>query len=201
MRRLIGLTGNLASGKSTVAKILSELGVPTIDADAVSREVTKKGSSVLADIAKAFGANVLTSSGELDRTALREIVFKDASKRKRLEALLHPLIKKRSDELVEAFFESGCDIVVYEAALLYEAGRDKDFDGILVVLAPTDQQIERLRKRDPSLSEQTASQILGAQLSQEKKATRARWTINNDGTLDDLRQKIQHWLQQLRSEG
>lgn len=195
--KIIGLTGNVASGKSTVAKLLSEAQVAVVDADQVAREAVVPGSDALKKIVKTFGNDLLGPTGELDRTKLRERVFKDDALRKKLENILHPAIQKLSLAHFERLMKQGAKLIVYEASLLVEAGRHRDFDGLLVVTSPKALQIKRLLLRDPSLSEKTAERILAAQMPQEQKAAQADWVIENTGTLDHLRIKVNDWLKEV----
>jgi dephospho-CoA kinase len=195
--KIIGLTGNIASGKSTVAGLLSALGIAVVDADQIAREAVKPGTKALEKITKNFGDDLLLSNGELNRTKLRERVFKDDAARRKLESLLHPAIQKLSELEFERLKKQGAKLIIYEASLLIEAGRYKDFDGILVVICPKEIQLQRLRERDHSLSEKTAEQILSAQMPAEQKAAHADWTITNDGTIDQLRTKVQNWLKEV----
>jgi dephospho-CoA kinase len=184
---LIGLTGGIASGKSTVAKLLASFGAETIDADQVARDVVVKGSIGLEAVVAAFGAGVLTADGELDRQALGRIVFADPAKRIALEAILHPLIKARTSKL---FSESQSAIVVYAVPLLVEANVDYPFDMILTVEASEQIQLERiLRSRGLSLSEAVAR--VGAQASRAERADRADYVVDSSGTLAQLEAQVQ----------
>jgi len=184
---LIGLTGGIASGKSTVAKLLASFGAETIDADQVARDVVVKGSIGLEAVVAAFGAGVLTADGELDRQALGRIVFADPAKRVALEAILHPLIKARTSKL---FSESQSAIVVYAVPLLVEANVDYPFDMILTVEASEQIQLERiLRSRGLSLSEAVAR--VGAQASRAQRADRADYVVDSSGTLAQLEAQVQ----------
>lgn len=193
--RVIGLTGNMASGKSTVARLLSELGVPVIDADQVAREVTGPGTPALKQITAEFGQNLVDDSGHLDRAALRAIAFKGELSRKKLEAILHPAIGARSRELFEEHLARGAKLVVYEASLLVETGRHTDFDGLLVVTTKPELQAARALARDATLSAEIAAKMISAQLSQEEKARHATWVIKNEGTLEELRAQVKEWLE------
>ncbi len=184
---LIGLTGGIASGKSTVAKLLASFGAETIDADQVARDVVVKGSEGLKAVVAAFGAGVLTADGELDRQALGRIVFADPAKRIALEAILHPLIKARTSKL---FSESQSAIVVYAVPLLVEANVDYPFDMILTVEASEQIQLERIiRSRGLSMSEALAR--VGAQASRAQRAERADYVVDSSGTLLQLEAQVQ----------
>lgn len=193
--RVIGLTGNIACGKSTVARLLGELGVPVVDADAVAREVTSRGAPALEAIVREFGQAVLDESGALDRKAMREVVFKDEARRKKLESILHPAIQARSRELISQHLKAGKPVVVYEAALLVETGRDREFDGLLVVTCDAETQKERLIERDSGMSAELAEQLAASQLSQDEKARRATWVIENNDSMLELQKKVRAWFE------
>lgn len=195
-KKIIGLTGNLACGKSTVARLLRELGVVVVDADAVSREVTAPGAPLLKKIASAFGVQVLSADGALDRAKLRELAFQNDDNRKKLEAILHPAIRKRSQTLFEQAFEQGAPAVVYEAALLIETGQTGDFAGILLVTCLPAHQLERAQARDATLSPELARKMLAAQTPQPEKIRQATWVLENNGTVEELRVKVRNWAVQ-----
>ncbi|MBI3542321.1 MAG: dephospho-CoA kinase [Deltaproteobacteria bacterium] len=191
--RVIGLTGNVSCGKSTVARFLSELGVPVIDADQIAREVTSRGAPALTELVSLFGDAILDDDGELDRRAVRKLVFSDPLKRQALESVLHPAIQARSFEITAKYFESGKPVVVYEAALIAEAGRASDFDGLLVVRCSPARQRERLLAREGGMPAELADQMIKAQMPQAEKAKLATWIIDNDGTPDELRAAVKRW--------
>jgi len=149
---LIGLTGGIAAGKSTVAKRWVEQGAFEVDADDVAREVVRVSSPGLLQVVQAFGDEVLTESGELNRAALAKIVFESSEKRLLLNSILHPLIKERTKQLLSVFNDEA--IVIYSVPLLVEAAVDHDFDLVVTVEAPEDAQLKRLTEiRGLSLSE------------------------------------------------
>ncbi|MGE4234005.1 MAG: TIGR01777 family oxidoreductase [Bacteriovoracia bacterium] len=202
-RRMIGLTGNIACGKSTVAKTLLELGIPVIDADAISREVSAKGEEGYRKIVKEFGEEVLDkdgpNAGEINRAKLRELVFESETKenRRKLEALLHPLIIGKSREKAQKYFDEGHNIVVLEASLMVEAKSYRDLDGVLLVTCPSDKQMQNLLKRNPDLSEDLATKMINSQLSQEEKRKVSTWVIENTGTIEELQEKTRIWLKEI----
>ena len=185
MPRVIGLTGGIASGKSAAADVLRGLGVPVVDADRVAREVVAPGQPALAAIREEFGDGVIGADGRLDRAALAKVVFGDAAHRRRLEAITHPAIGARSGEQMRAHFEAGHDVVVYEASLLVETGRHRDFDALLVVTAPQADKLARLRARD-GIDEAAARARLEAQLPDSDKVAVADAVIDNSGDLEAL---------------
>ena len=194
--RIIGLTGNVACGKSTVAKFLREKGIPVIDADHVACEVTASSATVLARILTEFGKEVLDAAGGLSRQSLREVIFRDAGKRRKLEAILHPEIRKRSAELIHALVKKQTPTVIYEAPLLIEAGQLKEFEGLLLVTCPRELQKRRLLARDSDTTPALADQMIDAQMPQEEKRKRASWVIENAGTEEQLRSQVLTWVRQ-----
>ncbi len=183
---LVGLTGNIATGKSTVAKMLEELGATVIDADALVHELQRKGTSVYDDIVAAFGAGILDRAGEIDRKALGAIVFADAAQLRKLESIVHPAVLIESMRRIS---EATTPVAVYEAIKLIEAGRVEMFDALWVVTARSDAQVRRLM-RDRQMSEAEARQRVEAQPPQSEKVTRATVVIDNSGTLEDTRRQV-----------
>lgn len=187
--KLYGLTGGIASGKSTVARELRALGATVVDADAVAREVVQPGMPAANDIQKRW-PHVFADDGTLDRKALGELVFDDIDALTELEAMIHPRIADRSAGLLSEARERGEPIAFYEAALIVERNLDEAFDGLVVVSLPEAQQVQRLMARD-ALDEKAARQRLNAQLSLEKKLERATDIIDNAGSEDDTRAQVQ----------
>jgi dephospho-CoA kinase len=188
----IGLTGGIASGKSTVSQRFAELGVPVIDADVASRNVVQPGTPGLAQVVQRFGASVLDADGRLDRRALRNLIFKDSSLRQALDAILHPLI--RADMEREAAQAQG-PYLIMAIPLLVEGGSSDRLDRVLVVDADETLQIQRLRARDAS-SEDEARAILGSQASRAARLTQADDVLLNTGTVADLRQAVERLHEQ-----
>lgn len=194
--RLFGLTGGIASGKSVVARIFRENGVPVVDADEVAREVVEPGTPGLAKIVAEFGEGVLTSDGTLDRKALGAIVFDDANKRALLNGILHPAIAAKSAEHFARLGESN-PLVCYDAALIVERGLADMFRPLVVVAAPRELQRERLRARD-GLTAEEADARLDAQAPVEAKIAAADIVIHNDGTLQTLNERALSALADVR---
>lgn len=184
----IGLTGGIASGKSTVAELFAALGVPVIDTDVIAREVVEPGEPGLAAIRDAFGAEVLTPDGRLDRRRLREIVFADAAKRRRLESILHPLIRERTLARLAAVRNAPYAIVV--VPLLVETDFGKLVDRVLVVDVPVDAQLERLASRD-GIDRAAAEAMVAAQASRETRLAHADDVIDNAGDLAATRAQVE----------
>ncbi len=196
--KLIGLTGNIACGKSAVAAILRKLGAPVIDADQVSRDVTAPGTAGLRSVISAFGEEILDANDQLDRKKLRALVFADPQKRKQLEAILHPLITAESLERAMDAFDQNQKLVIYEAPLLVETGRDKDLHGLICVICKPEIQLKRLMDRDQiPLAE--ARQFIASQAPQELKMKRATWVIENNGSLEALQEKTTKLWHQLNT--
>jgi dephospho-CoA kinase len=184
---IIGLTGNIATGKSTVAKMLEELGATVIDADALVHELQRQGTSVFDDIVAAFGPGILDRAGEIDRKALGSIVFADPEKLRTLESIVHPAVLIESARRI---LEAPTPILVYEAIKLIEAGRTEMCDALWVVTARSDVQLQRLLS-DRHMSEAEAQQRIEAQPSQSDKIKRATVVIDNSGLLADTRQQVE----------
>jgi dephospho-CoA kinase len=190
----VGLTGGIASGKSTVSAILRELGAVVIDADALAREVVEKGTPGLAAVVEEFGPDLLTADGDLDRPAMGALVFADESARKRLEAIVHPLVFERIVDL-ETHAPDGA-VVVHDIPLLAESGRAGTFDAVIVVDAPPEVQVERM-VRDRDWTEADALARIAAQASPEERRAIATYVVENTGTLDDLRHQVETIYAQL----
>ncbi|MGV3563081.1 MAG: dephospho-CoA kinase [Nocardioides sp.] len=183
----VGLTGGVASGKSTVAGMLTDLGAVVIDADAIAREVVAAGTPGLAAVVAEFGEELLTPDGELDRPAMGSLVFHDESARRRLEAIVHPLVFERYAEQ-EAAAPQGA-LVVHDIPLLVESGRASEFDAVVVVDVPRELQVERML-RDRGWSLVDAEARIAAQATREQRLAVATHVIENTGTLDELRARV-----------
>lgn len=190
----IGLTGGVASGKSTVAKLFAELGVEIVDTDAIARELVEPGNPALAEIAARFSNGILTADGRLDRRRLRAIVFADPARRHELEAILHPKIREIA--LTRAAASPG-PYVMIAVPLLFETGFDRLVDRRLVVDCPESVQLERLMQRD-DLDADTARSMLAAQATRESRLAAADDSIDNSGslqsTLAQVRELHQRYL-------
>ena len=183
----MGLTGGVASGKSTVSAMLRELGAVVVDADLLAREVVAPGTDGLAEIVAAFGPGVLTSDGELDRPAMGAIVFADEEARRRLEAIIHPRVRRRGAQM-EA--EAGPDaVVVHDIPLLAETGQASTFDAVVVVDVPVETQVARMVTLR-GMSRDEAEARIAAQASREERLAIATHVIENTGTLEDLRERV-----------
>ncbi len=182
----IGLTGGIASGKTTVANFFADLGAPVIDTDVIAREVVTVGAPALVEIRRAFGDRVFNDDGTLDRKAMRKLVFADRSKRRQLEGILHPRIREATVEQAAAVTFPYMIIVV---PLLVESPMKEFFDRILVVDCSEEVQLSRLVSRDADDEEQ-ARRIIAAQASRDDRLAIADDVVLNDGDLDDTRRRV-----------
>lgn len=194
----VGLTGNIASGKSSVAFQLAWLGATVIDADAIAREVVAPGLPALESIVKHFGPDVIGRDGTLDRAALRQRVFHDPVARATLNGIVHPEVAYRRDRLFEEAARRGDAIVISDVPLLFEVGLELTFDGVLFVDAPVALRRERLI-RDRGLPPEDADAMIAAQWDSEKKRPRATWVIDNDGTRAQLQARVTEWWRTIRT--
>jgi dephospho-CoA kinase len=194
----VGLTGGIASGKSTVAGILAELGAVVVDADLLAREVVAPGTEGLREVVAAFGPEVIAASGELDRPALAALVFGDDAARMTLERIVHPRVRARAAEL-EASAPPGA-VVVHDIPLLVETGQAGEFDAVLVVDVPVETQIDRLT-RLKGMSRAEAEARVTAQASREQRRAAASYLIDNTGTPEDLRHRVTEVFERLTAAG
>ena len=193
----VGLTGGIASGKSTVSAMLRELGAVVIDADQLARDVVAPGTPGLAAVVEEFGPGVLTETGELDRPAVGRIVFADEAARKRLEAIVHPLVFEEITRL-ESDAPQGA-VVVHDIPLLAESGRAESFDAVVVVDAPPELQLSRMVE-DRGWSREDAESRMAAQASREDRLAIATHVIENEGTLEELRAQVDELAKRLFAE-
>jgi dephospho-CoA kinase len=183
----VGLTGGIGSGKSAVARLLAEHGAVVVDADAIAREVVQPGTPGLAAVVAEFGGEVLTPDGALDRSRLGAIVFADPAARRRLNAIVHPLVGERSAQLSATAAADA--VVVHDVPLLAENGLADGFDLVLVVESPESKRIARLR-RERAMSEDEVRARMAAQASDAERRAIADVVIRNDSTLDDLADRV-----------
>lgn len=193
---ILGVTGNIASGKSLVAELLRRRGARVLSADQLAREIVAPGSALLAELAELFGAEVIGSDGGLNREILADIVFADEGARQRLNALLHPAIGRLAEERLAQLAASAAPLIVYEAPLLYEAGAEGRVDKVLVVTVSPKVQLERLCRRD-RLDEEAASQRVAAQMPQADKVARADYLVDNSGSRAELEQRVERLWREL----
>jgi dephospho-CoA kinase len=186
-RRLyrVGLTGNVASGKSTVAEVWQRLGAHIIDADELARQAVAPGTPALRQIRERFGAGVLAADGTLDRAALRARVFADAQERRALEAIVHPVVERLRLAAEQRLAANGARLVVHMIPLLFEVGMQDQVDAVVFVDADPEQRRARI-VRDRGLSAEAADAMIGAQQPAAEKRVQASFVLKNDGSLDDL---------------
>jgi dephospho-CoA kinase len=196
--RRIALTGGIATGKSHVRAAFEALGVPTIDADGEARAAVAVGTPGWHAVRTRFGDAIVGADGELDRKALGHLIFTDASARRDLEAIVHPVVRRAIDAWFTALVSSGVAFGIADIPLLFETGRQAEFDGVIVAACSPDTQLRRLMERD-HLAEKDAARRIAAQLPIEDKARVADWVIRTDGTFDDTRAQVQATWQQLRA--
>jgi len=190
---LFGLTGGLASGKSTVAARWTARGLPIIDADALARQIVAPGTDGLRELVGAFGARILGADGSLDRRGLASLAFADEEARRKLEAITHPRIRAMSAQCAAEIEARGEPLACYGAALLVERGLADSFRPLVVVTAPEDAQVDRAVRRD-GFTEVEARARIRAQLAPERKIAAADWVIENRGDLTQLIQRADEVL-------
>ncbi len=188
--KIIGLTGPIGGGKSTVAALLREEGVPVIDADGLAHEGLGARS---AEVCRAFPEACV--AGVPDRRRLAQLIFTNPDRRERLEAILHPYVRRRIDELLAHYRAQGAAIAVVEIPLLFEKGWEHRLDGVLVVSAPWEVRRRRLVAR--GLDPEDAERREASQMPAEEKVRRATWVIDNSGDLDALKEKTLAWLREV----
>ena len=194
----VALTGGIATGKSHVRAEFERLGVPTIDNDILAREAVAADTAGLAAVVERFGPGVLDASGALDRHALAEVVFADPAARKDLEAIIHPAVRAATERFFASLDPATHAFAIADIPLLYEVGRDKDFDVVIVVAVEPETQVKRVIARD-GLSEAEARQRLAAQLPIEEKVGRADYVIRTGGTFDETAAQVAATLRRLPS--
>jgi dephospho-CoA kinase len=198
--RVIGLTGGIASGKSTVSDMLRALGASIVDADQVAREVVEPGQPALAEISRRF-PGVVGADGRLDRVALGDRVFGDDAERGALNAILHPRIQETVLEKTRALASAGERLVLYEAPLIVENGIHERLDGLILVVVPREVQLARLMARS-GLSRGQAEARLAAQLPLDEKRKHATWIIDNSGAVAETRAQVDRlWRDLARDSG
>ena len=194
---LVGLTGGIGSGKTTVARMLEACGAVVFDADLLARDAIAVGTPGRERVLERFGPNVLAPGGDIDRDALAAVVFADPAARRDLEAIVHPEIRRLFAEGAEAYEDTDA-VVVFSAPLLVETGMHTAFEVLVVVSAPTETQVDRLL-RGRGMSESAIRQRIDAQVPLEEKAAVADVLIDNEGTLEELEGQIDRVWAELRS--
>lgn len=196
---LIGLTGGIGSGKSTVSGLLAARGAHVIDADAISRQTTAAGGAALAPIAQTFGAQLIGADGALDRAATRDLIYRDPGARARLEAIIHPLVQAGIEQQTAAALQAGARLLVFDIPLLVEglARWRERIDCVVVVDCPPPTQIARVMARS-GLSREEAARIVAAQATREQRLAAADYVLHNgpETTLDALAAQVDRLVQQ-----
>lgn len=187
--KIIGLTGGIGSGKSTVARILQEHGFPIVDADLIAREIVEPGQPALAELAKEFGEDILNADGSLDRGLLASRAFTNKGTTQRLNNITHPRINQRTQELFDEARENGAEAVIYDMPLLIDKGLHKDMDATIVVHAAEHVRLERLTTKR-GLDVDDVRRRINAQIDDETRKQHADILLDNNGTEEDLTQQI-----------
>lgn len=196
--KLVGLTGGIASGKTTVAAILKRYGAAIVDADALSREVVEPGRAAWKEIVETFGREVLQSDQTLDRQKLRAAIFNDPTARKKLEAIIHPRVRALAEERIAQYGAAGYEIVVYEVPLLFEGKLNEWLRPVILVASDVRIQKQRLQQRD-HLSPEEAQRHIDAQMSLEEKRRLADYVIENDGDMEALDRQVRAILDRIKA--
>ena len=191
---ILGVTGGMASGKTTVTQAFQVLGAVVVSADVLAREVVRPGSKALQDIAEYFGYQVLKEDGTLNRKLMANIIFNDNQARIALNGITHPAIAALARTRLRAAEQGGAPLVIYDAPLLYEVGADRQVDKVLVVKIDAEVQLARLMARD-GINRQQALARVAAQMPQEEKVARADFVIDNSGTVKETQAKVRSLME------
>jgi dephospho-CoA kinase len=192
----VALTGGIATGKSYVRRQFESLGVPTIDSDTLARDAVAPATPGLGKVIERFGRDILDTTGTLDRRKLAALVFADPRARLDLEAIVHPEVRAATERWFAAL-DPGCPVAIADIPLLYEVGRDRDFDTVIVVACEPETQIRRVMERD-AVSEEEARQRVAAQLPIEDKVRRADFVIRTDGSFEETDRRVVEVLRELK---
>ena len=196
--KLVGLTGGIASGKSTVAKILQDLGAAIVDADDLAREVVLPGREAWKEVVAAFGVDILQTDQNLDRQKLRTLIFNQPEARKRLESIIHPRVRALAEERIRQYGAAGYPVVIYEVPLLFEGKLQEWLRPVILVACNLETQTARLQKRD-HLARAAAEKHIAAQMSLTEKRRLADYVIENNGSLADLERQTRQILEKLKA--
>ena len=197
--KIVGLTGGISSGKSTVSSYLKQLKIPVIDADEVARKVVEPNSQGAKEIKKAFGSDVFEEDGSLNRQKLGALIFSNAENRQKLDELLQPLIKIMILDEIEEHRQKGENMIVLDLPLLFEKQYEELCEEIIVVYVPRELQLERLMKRNQYTKQEALSRI-DSQLSIEEKRKRATVLLDNQGSIQQLYQQVEQWLVETKND-
>ena len=191
---VIGLTGNVAAGKSTVAGYWRNWGIPILSADDLARDAVAPGSEGLRRVEELLGPEAVAEDGSMDRAAVRRLVFNDPEARKGLEAIIHPIVRRLRDEWTDRRYEEGTSVVVWEVPLLFETGMEDEVDAVVLVDAPEDERLDRIVETR-GLTRDEGEAIMSAQVPASKKRKKADIVIDNVGTHQDLEQRAREALE------
>jgi dephospho-CoA kinase len=194
MTKILGLTGGIASGKSTVSKYFASLNIPIVDADLVAREVMRAGSPAVKDIREEFGEEVLLENGEINREYLGELVFTYPEKRKQLNEIVQGRIRTEIADQTKALLEKNPPLIILDIPLLYEETYETEVDEVMVVYVDADVQKERLLKRNTDLTEEDALNRILSQIPLAEKAKLADVLIDNNATIEQTLAQVRDWL-------
>jgi dephospho-CoA kinase len=196
--KLVGLTGGIASGKSTVARILENLGAAVINADILAREVVEPDQDAWKEIVASFGADILQADRTLDRTKLRTTIFNDPEARKKLESIIHPRVRALAEKKIREHAAAGYAVIVYEVPLLFEGSLHEWLRPVILVASDVATQRTRLQKRD-HLTQSEAQKHIDAQMSLAEKRRLADYVIENNGSLEELEQQVKVVLEKIKT--
>lgn len=196
--KLVGLTGGIASGKSTVARILANLGAAIINADVLAREVVEPDQDAWKEIVATFGAAILQADRTLDRAKLRTTIFNDPEARKKLESIIHPRVRALAEKRIGEHAAAGYAVIVYEVPLLFEGNLHEWLRPVILVACDVATQLRRLQERD-RLDPAQAQKHIDAQMSLEEKRRLADYVIENNGSLEDLERQVRAVLEKIKA--
>lgn len=194
MGKTIGLTGSVATGKSTVSNMIQHAGIPLVDADIAARKVVEPGTEGLKEIVAYFGEEILLADGTLDRAKLGEIIFKDKEKREKLNEITHPRVKEYMLEARERFFRAGEELVFFDIPLLFESHLESLVDQIIVVWTTPETELKRLMERN-NLTKEEALARINSQIGIDEKAKKADFVINNNESLEKTQKQVYTFIE------
>ncbi|XRG77391.1 dephospho-CoA kinase [Rossellomorea sp. GAMAL-10_SWC] len=198
MGKIFGLTGSIASGKSTVSNFLKELNVPIVDADVIAKKVVEIGQPAYKKIVEAFGSEVLLNSGEINRPILGSIIFNNKEKRLQLNEIVHPEVRREMKEQADRYIKEGEPLVILDIPLLYEGNSIELVEKVIVVTVSEENQLKRLMNRN-GLSKEDALLRIASQLPVKEKAARADYVIDNNGDFEDTKRQVKDLLNKIIS--
>ncbi|KQL37965.1 dephospho-CoA kinase [Bacillus sp. FJAT-25509] len=196
MGKIFGLTGSIASGKSTVSNFLKELNVPIVDADIIAKEVVEIGQPAYKKIIEAFGSEILLESGEINRSFLGSIIFNNKEKRLQLNEIVHPEVRREMKEQADRYIKQGESLVILDIPLLYEGNSIELVEKVIVVTVSEENQLKRLMNRN-GLSKEDALLRIASQIPVKEKAARADYVIDNNGDIEDTKRQVKDLLNKI----